>query len=86
MIIGDLQRKRQAGMNRGKAAIAEHAGTTLLATGMSYEGVVAGEIARSVRARLEAKLKAVSVLPWRKGVSMPGIIRLSLGRRSTYWL
>lgn len=32
-----------------------------LMTGMSYEGVAAGEIARPVRERLEAMLKAVSV-------------------------
>ncbi|MEW6649095.1 MAG: histidine biosynthesis protein [Chloroflexota bacterium] len=70
MIIGDMQRKCEAGMRKVRAAIAEHGGTTLLATG------IAGDDARFALAATQAGAKllepnhpAVALARGHKGVT-----------------
>jgi orotidine-5'-phosphate decarboxylase len=70
MIIGDMQRKCEAGMRKVKEAIAMHGGTTLLATGITGDDARFALAAVQAGARmLEPNHPAVALARGHKGVT-----------------
>ncbi len=70
MIIGDMQRKCEAGMRKVKEAISAHGGTTLLATGITGDDARFALAAVQAGARmLEPNHPAVALARGYKGVT-----------------